>query len=234
MPDALFDMLPDDWRAVLAGVADAPEIASLERFLKKEWSSGREIYPPKEDIFNALSLTPFGKVKAVVFGQDPYHGPGEAHGLAFSVRRGVKIPPSLRNIFKELGDDLGIPAPSSGDLTRWAEEGVLLLNTVLTVRRGEPNSHAGRGWEILTDAIAEAVSKRPGNGAVFLLWGKHAEGKRTLIDESRNDVLTSPHPSPFSARRGFFGSKPFSAVNSALSARGALPINWKLEDDLFN
>ena len=229
----LSDMLPGEWRGVLEEAVSSPAFAALEAFLEDERGGGVEIFPPELEVFNALASTPPDKVKVVVFGQDPYHGPGEAHGLAFSVRRGVKIPPSLRNIFKELYADLGIPPPSSGDLTRWAEEGVLLLNAVLTVRRGEPNSHAGRGWESFTDAVAEAVSKRPGKGAVFILWGKNAEAKRSLIDEPKNAVLTSTHPSPFSAHRGFLGSKPFSSANSALSAMGIEPVDWTLEEELF-
>jgi uracil-DNA glycosylase len=224
----LADNIPLDWRLALGDVPASSEFIALESFLNSEWRGGEEIYPPRDEIFAALGETPLEKVKAVVFGQDPYHGPGEAHGLAFSVRPGVKIPPSLRNIFKELHSDMGIQTPANGDLTPWAKQGVLLLNATLTVRRGSPNAHAERGWEIFTDAVAKTVSKRPGKGAVFILWGKNASAKRELIDEKKNAVLESSHPSPFSAHRGFLGSKPFSKTNAALSAMGTPPIDWNL------
>ena len=224
----LTELVPASWRDALSSVIFSREFAELEAFLEGEWRSG-EVFPPRGEVFAALSATSLDMVKVVVLGQDPYHGPGEAHGLAFSVRAGVRIPPSLRNIFKELEADLGFPAPSSGDLTSWAEKGVLLLNTVLTVRRGEPNSHAGKGWEAFTDAVVETVSAR--GGAVFLLWGRNAAAKRCLIDESENVVLESPHPSPFSARKGFFGSRPFSKANAALAEMGEGPVDWDLARD---
>lgn len=217
------DRIPDDWRDAL----DTESLAALEAaltFVAEERRAHREtgapaVYPPDGDEFAALRATPFEAVRVVILGQDPYHGPGQAHGLAFSVPEGVRLPPSLRNIFKEYAADLGTPAPTSGDLTAWARRGVLLLNTTLTVRDGQPASHAGRGWETVTDALIAALAKRR-DGLVFVLWGAHAQKKTPLIDATRHRVLATAHPSPLSARRGFFGSKPFSMVNAHLAARG--------------
>jgi uracil-DNA glycosylase len=201
----------------------------LERFVKDERRS-HTIYPPEPDVFNAFKLTPYDTVKVLILGQDPYHGPGQAHGLAFSVRPGVTPPPSLRNILKELHDDVGCPKPKNGFLEPWARQGVLLLNAVLTVRAGEPNSHRGKGWERFTDAAIEAVNDKSGP-VVFVLWGGPAQKKLALIDAKRHTVLKAPHPSPLSAKTGFFGSRPFSKVNAALEAAGHDPIDWCLPAD---
>jgi uracil-DNA glycosylase len=185
------------------------------------------VYPAEPEVFNALKLTPFDAVKVVILGQDPYHGAGQAHGLAFSVRPGVTPPPSLRNIFKELQTDVGCPRPAAGSLEPWARQGVLLLNAVLTVRAGQPNSHRGKGWERFTDAAVAAVGHKP-DPVVFVLWGAPAQKKVPLIDTGRHVIVKSPHPSPLSAKTGFFGSRPFSAVNRALKAAGRGPIDWCL------
>ena len=184
-------------------------------------------YPPKKDIYKALELTPIDTVKVVILGQDPYHGEGEANGLAFSVNKGIKLPPSLKNIYKELNDDLGIEIPNHGDLTKWAKQGVLLLNSVLTVQKDKPGSHRNMGWEEYTDGIIERISKEKKN-VVFILWGKYAESKKELIDESKHLILISPHPSPFSARKGFFKSKPFSKCNTYLKKNNITPIDWRI------
>ncbi|MCI3927190.1 uracil-DNA glycosylase [Paenibacillus sp. TRM 82003] len=218
--------LHNDWRDMLAAEFESPYYAELRAYLKDEYRTG-SVYPPEADIFNALRATPYDSVKAVVLGQDPYHGPGQAHGLSFSVRPDVKLPPSLRNIYKELQDDLGIPAPNHGCLQAWAEQGVLLLNAVLTVREGEPNAHKGRGWERFTDAVVDALNRRA-EPVAFVLWGSHAQAKGGGIDEGRHLVVRSPHPSPLSARRGFFGSRPFSAVNEWLRTRERAPIDWTI------
>lgn len=217
----------NDWLEQVECEFEKTYFQRLQSFLDEEYKH-RTIYPNREDIFNALQLTPFHKVKVVLLGQDPYHGPGQAHGLSFSVQRGVKIPPSLRNIFKELHDDLGIPIPEHGYLKSWAEQGVLLLNTVLTVRAGEANSHQGKGWETFTDHIISCLNTRE-EPVIFLLWGKPAEKKRALIDESRHVILSTSHPSPLSAHRGFFGSKPFSNVNRILKEWNKEPIDWTIE-----
>ncbi len=195
-------------------------------FLREE-DAAHTVYPPKEKRFNAYNTTPFEKVKAVIIGQDPYHGAGQAHGLAFSVQEGVPHPPSLQNIFKELHDDIGCTVPKNGTLTHWAEEGVFLLNTVLTVRASEAHSHKGEGWERFTDATIRLISEQKEH-VVFLLWGKSAQQKAALIDESRHLILRAPHPSPLSSYRGFFGSKPFSKTNEYLRANGISPIDWTL------
>jgi uracil-DNA glycosylase len=187
------------------------------------------VYPPEDEVFAALELTPYERVKVMILGQDPYHGPGQAHGLAFSVRPGVAPPPSLRNIFRELRDELGCPPPRDGSLVPWARQGVLLLNAVLTVRAGEPNSHQGKGWETFTDAVIRAVNERPGR-VVFVLWGGYAAKKEALIDAGRHAVLRSAHPSPLSAKRGFFGSRPFTKVNAALEDGGQAPVDWCLRE----
>lgn len=198
----------------------------LKTFLVEE-KMRYTIFPRGNEIFNAFNSTPFGKVKAVILGQDPYHGPAQAHGLSFSVREGVALPPSLQNIFKELVDDIGCEYPKSGDLTHWAYEGVLLLNTLLTVRCGEPFSHKERGWERFTDQVIRTLSERRDH-LVFILWGAAAGKKSALIDGSKHLILKAPHPSPLSSYRGFFGSKPFSKTNAYLTAEGIAPIDWRL------
>lgn len=196
----------------------------LEAFIDRERRE-HAVYPPAEDTFRALELTSFRKVRVVLLGQDPYHGPGQAHGLAFSVRPGVPRPPSLRNMFRELHDDLGVPIREHGTLTAWARQGVLLLNTVLTVREGEPGSHAGAGWETFTDAVLERVVRKR-NRVVFMLLGSHARKKAVSVDLSSHARVEASHPSPLSAHRGFFGSRIFSATNALLEAAGREPVNW--------
>lgn len=218
--------LPGDWQQVLGAETRKPYFASLRAFVDAERARG-EVYPPEDEVFTALRLTPYRETRVLVLGQDPYHGPGQAHGLAFSVRPGVRPPPSLVNMFKEMRDDVGCPVPGHGSLVRWAEQGVLLLNAVLTVRAGEPNSHKGRGWETFTDAVIHALGVRD-EPTVFVLWGGYAAKKERLIDTARHVVLKSAHPSPLSARRGFFGSRPFSRIDDALRAAGREPIDWCL------
>ncbi|MDX9738962.1 MAG: uracil-DNA glycosylase [Candidatus Dojkabacteria bacterium] len=186
-----------------------------------------EVFPLRDNLYRAVELTPIDTVKVVIIGQDPYHGTGQANGLAFSVNKGIKIPPSLRNIYKELEDDLGIQTPKHGDLTEWAKKGVLLLNSVLTVQKDTPGSHRALGWQEYTDSIIKELSLQKEN-LVFILWGKYAQQKKKLIDESKHLLIVSPHPSPFSARRGFFGSKPFSKVNIYLREHSIPPIDWTL------
>lgn len=198
----------------------------LREFLKREYSA-REIYPPAEDIFNCFKLTPLSNLKAVILGQDPYHEPNQAHGLCFSVRDGVKLPPSLQNIFKELHDDLGLPVYKAGNLTEWAKNGVLLLNTTLTVRRGMANSHFNHGWETFTDGVIKKISDNLEN-VVFILWGSNARSKKKFIDTTKHCVIESAHPSPLSAYNGFFGSKPFSKANAYLKNKGLPEIDWSL------
>ncbi|MGZ3712088.1 MAG: uracil-DNA glycosylase, partial [Bdellovibrionota bacterium] len=190
--------------------------------------AAKEIFPPAADIFNAFNLTPLSKVKVVILGQDPYHGPGQAHGLAFSVRKGVRPPPSLKNIFKELAADLGLPIPQTGDLTSWAKQGVLLLNTVLTVEKGQAASHRNKGWERFTDEVIRILSAQE-HPIVFLLWGSFAHKKAEMIRTPPHKVLKAPHPSPLSAHTGYFGSHPFSQTNKILAANGAKEIDWRLE-----
>jgi len=206
-----------------------PEARKLGDWLRAEERAGKEIYPPKGQRFRALELTPLDKVKVVILGQDPYHGPGQAHGLCFSVPEGIKPPPSLRNINKELASDLGITAPDHGNLERWAMQGVLLLNNALTVEAHKAGSHAKRGWEAITDAAARAVARR-NEPCVFILWGNHAQGKAARIPQlmvsNQHLVLRSVHPSPLSAHRGFFGSRPFSQTNAFLEANGRGAVNW--------
>ncbi|MCS6776298.1 MAG: uracil-DNA glycosylase [Chloroherpetonaceae bacterium] len=218
--------LPEGWCTVLAEELHKPYFRDLVAFLQAERQQ-HTVYPPENEVFAALEVTPYARVAAVILGQDPYHGPGQAHGLSFSVRPGVRPPPSLKNILKELHADLGVPVPEHGCLTRWAEQGVLLLNTVLTVRAGEPLSHRGRGWETFTDAIIWQLNARP-DPVVFVLWGAPAQQKTRIIDATRHPVITAPHPSPLSARSGFFGSRPFSRVNTALRALGRAEIDWRL------
>ncbi|MGD6794014.1 uracil-DNA glycosylase [Metabacillus indicus] len=219
-------LLHDGWWQWLKPEFEKSYYAKLREFLKEEYAS-ETVYPPMNDIFHALDVTSYENVKAVILGQDPYHGPNQAHGLSFSVQKGVKQPPSLRNIFLELKDDLGNEPPDHGCLEKWADQGVLLLNTVLTVRKGQAASHKGQGWETFTDRIIELLNERE-QPVVFILWGKHAAAKKELIDENRHVIIESPHPSPFSARRGFFGSKPFSKTNEALRKLGRDEIDWEI------
>lgn len=216
--------LQNDWAEVLDEEFEKPYYKELREFLKHAYASER-VYPPMEDIYNALRVTPYASTKVVILGQDPYHGPGQAHGLSFSVRPGVQPPPSLLNIFKEMESDIGCARPTHGCLLGWAEQGVLLLNTTLTVAQGRPKSHAGHGWETLTDAIIAKLSARQ-TPMVFILWGAHAQSKVALIDTHRHHIIKSPHPSPLSASRGFFGSRPFSRANAYLIQDGLDPIDW--------
>jgi uracil-DNA glycosylase len=220
--------LPASWHAVLADEFGKPYFHHLQEFVDGERQS-YAVFPPENEVFNALRLTPYENVQVLILGQDPYHDDNQAHGLAFSVRPGVKPPPSLANIFKELRDDLGCPIPNNGYLAPWAEQGVLLLNAVLTVRAHEPNSHKGKGWETFTDAAIRAVGAKP-DPVVFVLWGGFAQKKLPLIDAARHTIIQSAHPSPLSARGGFFGSKPFTKINAALEAAGKPPIHWELPD----
>ncbi|HEX8634270.1 MAG TPA: uracil-DNA glycosylase [Pyrinomonadaceae bacterium] len=220
--------LPLSWRPPLADELRKPYFLKLAQFLEKEAQS-HTIYPPEKDIFLALKLTPYEEVKVLLLGQDPYPGAGHAHGLSFSVKPGVKPPASLRNIYKELQEDVGFRIPNNGYLAPWARQGILLLNATLTVRAGEPNSHQGKGWEIFTDTIISRVSERQ-EPVVFVLWGAYARKKLSLIDTKRHFVVESAHPSPLSARNGFFGSRPFSAINKALRKTGQAEIEWQIPD----
>lgn len=220
-------ILSNDWQNVVGEEFDKPYYTELREFLKEQYAN-ETVYPPQDEIWSAFEHTPFKDVKVVILGQDPYHGQGQAHGLSFSVKPGVRIPPSLRNIFKELNDDIGCAQPSDGTLTKWADQGVMMLNTVLTVRKGDANSHRGKGWEKFTDEVIRKLSARK-EPVIFVLWGKPAQTKKGLIDMDRHDVIEAPHPSPFSASRGFFGSKPFSKVNSLLQKRGEEPIDFCLD-----
>jgi uracil-DNA glycosylase len=216
----------ESWLAVLADELEQPYMADLRAFLVAEVEAGRRFFPPADRVFRALELTPFEAVRVVLLGQDPYHGPGQAMGLCFSVPDGVTHPPSLQNIFRELTADLGVPPPTTGDLTPWAERGVLLLNAVLTVSPRRAGSHAGKGWERFTDrAVAELSARR--DGLVFLLWGRYAQQKGAVVDRSRHHVLTAAHPSPYSAS-GFFGCRHFSQANALLEAGGLEPVDWRL------
>ena len=217
--------MPTDWNPILRSELDAPYWAELQAFVKSERSE-HAVYPPHADVFAALHLTPYEEVKALILGQDPYHGPGQAHGLCFSVREGVPNPPSLVNIFKEMHADLGVPIPRSGNLERWATQGVLLLNATLTVRAHQAASHQGKGWERFTDAVIAAVNAKT-DPVVFILWGAYARKKAPLIDTTRHTIIESAHPSPLSATK-FFGTKPFSRANAALIASGRTPIDWSL------
>ena len=213
-----------DWKALLQEEFDKPYFEELIRFVKEEYAT-RRIYPRGSNIFRAFDKCPFDRLKVVIIGQDPYHGPNQAHGLCFSVADGVPHPPSLQNIFKEVAADIGTPSPASGNLDRWAEQGVLLLNAVLTVREHEAASHAGRGWERFTDAVVRAISERK-QGVVYLLWGSYAQKKGAIADPARNCILKAVHPSPLSAYRGFLGCKHFSQANDYLLSTGQTPINW--------
>lgn len=217
------------WKAALRDEFDKPYMRQLSEFLRQEKAAGKVVFPPGPLIFNALNSTPLDQVKVVILGQDPYHGPGQAHGLCFSVQPGVPTPPSLQNIYKELKRDLNIDIPRHGNLQHWAEQGVLLLNTSLTVEQGNAGSHAAKGWQPFTDRIIEVVSERRPH-LVFLLWGSHAQGKQKLIDATKHLVLKSAHPSPLSAHRGFNGNGHFSRTNKYLQQQGLEPIDWRLPD----
>lgn len=221
----------ESWKEALKEEFHKPYFQQIVAFLKTEKAAGKIIYPKGSNIFNAFNLTPFDKVKVVILGQDPYHGPNQAHGLSFSVLPGIKPPPSLVNIFKEIKSDIGLQMPANfGDLTHWAEQGVLLLNAALTVRAGEPFSHAKFGWADFTDAVIRTISDKKEN-VVFILWGKFAQEKQALIDETNHHVLRAAHPSPFSADKGFFGSKPFSKTNALLVKDGNEPIDWSIKPE---
>jgi len=218
--------LEPSWLEHLRTEFEQPYMANLRQFLVEE-KSRHTVFPPGSEIFNAFAHTPFDDVRVVILGQDPYHGSGQAHGLCFSVRRGVPTPPSLRNIFKELHGTLGVPVPGHGELTAWADQGVLLLNTVLTVRAHEANSHRNRGWEQFTDRVIALLNERR-DGLIFVLWGSAAGKKAPMIDSGRHLILRSPHPSPLSAHRGFFGCGHFGTINAHLESRGLAPIDWSL------
>ncbi|NHB57220.1 uracil-DNA glycosylase [Acinetobacter sp. 194] len=221
--------LEDGWKYSLSEFLLSKRMDDLRDFLKTEIQADKVIYPPSSLIFNALNTTPLSQVKAVILGQDPYHGPDQAHGLSFSVQKGLALPPSLRNIFHELNSDLGIPASKHGDLTQWAQEGVLLLNSVLTVEAGQPTSHQKRGWEDFTDAVIDVLNEQRKH-IVFILWGAYAQRKGQRIDQNKHLVLKAAHPSPLAANRGgFFGCKAFSKTNNYLKQNGIEPINWQLD-----
>jgi uracil-DNA glycosylase len=219
-----------DWNPVLRDEFAKPYWNTLQHFVAGE-RARHVVFPPADDVFAALHLTPYSTTRVVILGQDPYHGPGQAHGLCFSVRRGVPVPPSLANIHKELAADLGVEPPPHGNLEAWARQGVLLLNATLTVRAGQAASHQGKGWETFTDRVLHAVNDKP-HPVVFILWGASARRKKSLIDTGRHTVIESAHPSPLSAHNGFFGSRPFSQTNAALEAAGLAPIDWRLSGDL--
>lgn len=215
-----------DWNPLLRSEFEQPYWRDLQAFVQADRSRAA-VYPPHDEVFAALHLTPYADTRVMILGQDPYHGPGQAHGLCFSVRAGVRVPPSLANIHRELETDLGIPAPDHGNLEAWARQGVLLLNATLTVRAGQAASHQGKGWEVFTDQVIRTVAAKPDH-VVFILWGGSARKKQALIDRQRHTIVESPHPSPLSAHNGFFGSRPFSRTNEALVANGQPPIDWRL------
>ena len=217
-----------DWNPVLRAEFDQPYWSELQRFVADE-RARHTVYPPAEDVYAALHSTPREEVKVMILGQDPYHGPSQAHGLCFSVRPGVEVPPSLQNIFKELQSDLGIDPPGHGSLQSWADRGVLLLNATLTVRAHQAASHQGKGWEVFTDQVIRSVNDKA-EGVVFILWGASARKKQALIDTTRHTILQSAHPSPLSSYRGFFGSQPFSRANQALADAGREPVDWQIPD----
>ena len=228
MPETKPGQLCNSWQQVVGDQFDQPYMQNLRAFLTAEKQAGKVIYPKGSDIFNALNHTPFEKVRVVILGQDPYHGPNQAHGLCFSVQEGVPPPPSLVNIFKELQSDLGIPSPAHGNLTSWADQGVLLLNAVLTVQQANAGSHQGKGWETFTDRIVQVLNEQREH-LVFLLWGSYAIKKGQFIDRTKHLVLTAPHPSPLSVYRGFFGCKHFSQANGYLERYGQPAIDWSLK-----
>lgn len=221
-------MISNDWLSVLEPEFHKPYYKALYEFVKAEYHTA-QVFPPAEDIFNAFHLTPLSRVKAVILGQDPYHNEGQAHGLCFSVKPQVDIPPSLVNIYRELHDDLGCYIPDNGYLVKWAGQGVLLLNTVLTVRAHQPNSHRGKGWEEFTDAAIRGLNRQQ-RPIVFLLWGRPAQTKKRMLDNPRHLILEAPHPSPLSAHGGFFGSRPFGRANRFLEQQGETPIDWQIEN----
>lgn len=223
MSKIIFD---NDWQDVLGAEFEKPYYLQLREFLKQEYFT-KTVYPPMEDMWSAFRYTPYAKVKVVILGQDPYHGPGQAHGMSFSVKPGVPHPPSLQNMFKELHDDLGFDIPRDGTLIKWAQQGVLLLNTVLTVRAHQAHSHKDHGWEQFTDTVIQKLSQR-NEPIVFVLWGRPAQQKERLIDTTRHTIIKAPHPSPLSAYRGFFGSHPYSKINNQLVAWGMEPIDFDL------
>lgn len=220
--------LGNDWDALLADQFTQDYYQTLRKFLAQEYHT-KTIYPDMYDLFNALKYTPFSDVRAVMLGQDPYHGAGQAHGLCFSVQKGVPKPPSLQNMFKELQADVGFTPPSHGNLTDWTKQGILLLNTVLTVQESKPNSHKGKGWEIFTDRVITLLNERE-RPLVFFLWGANARAKKSLITSPQHLILEAPHPSPLSAHNGFFGCRHFSKANAFLQAHGQLPIDWKIHE----
>jgi len=219
-------ILTNDWANIMEKEFKKDYYIKLRAFLKQEYNS-TTIYPDKYDIFNALHYTGYHKTKVIILGQDPYHGPNQAHGLSFSVKPEVNIPPSLKNVYKELNHDLGIPIPNHGCLTSWAKQGVLLLNSVLTVRGGQANSHKGKGWEYFTNEVIRQVNAKT-DPVVFILWGRHAQAKEEFITAPHHLIIKSPHPSPFSANKGFFGSKAFSRANKFLEGAGRTPIDWQV------
>lgn len=220
--------IEESWKELLKSEFSSPYFIQLKNFLLQEKKSGQQVYPSGANIFAAFDFTSVEDVKVVLLGQDPYHGFGQAHGLSFSVPEGVRPPPSLQNMFKELRDDLGVPMPEKGNLQKWAKQGVLLLNATLTVRANSPGSHQKQGWENFTDAVIQKISSEK-SGVVFLLWGKFAQAKEVLIDTTKHHVLKAPHPSPFSAHSGFFGCKHFSKTNAILRKQGLQEIDWSLE-----
>jgi uracil-DNA glycosylase len=220
--------LEPGWLEVLKDEFDKDYMVKLRHFLKEQKDAGHITYPKNSDIFNAFNTTPFDKLKVVILGQDPYHGANQAHGLSFSVQKGITPPPSLKNIYKELVTDIpGFTIPTHGDLTEWAKQGVLLLNATLTVGAGNPGSHQKKGWEEFTDKVIKTISDKK-EGIIFILWGSYAQAKAELIDKTKHHIIKSPHPSPFSADRGFFGSKPFSKTNEILKKEGKKPIDWQI------
>jgi uracil-DNA glycosylase len=220
--------MPTDWNPLLRAELEKPYWGTLQEFVRRERAQ-HAVYPPHADVFAAIHLTSYADTRVMILGQDPYHGPNQAHGLCFSVQHGVPVPPSLANVHKELASDLGIVPPRHGNLEHWATQGVLLLNSTLTVRAGAAGSHQGKGWETFTDQVIRVVNDKV-EPVVFILWGGFARKKKALIDTSRHVVLESAHPSPLSAHNGFFGSRPFSRANEALTARGRQPIDWRLPD----
>lgn len=222
----LQEMVPASWREKLSTELSKPYIGQLESYLSTEYAN-ETVYPPQAEIFSAFEMVGYDDVRVLLFGQDPYHGPGEAHGLSFSVKPGIAIPPSLRNIYKEMQSDVGITPPKSGYLAPWASQGVMMLNAVLTVRHKSPNSHQKQGWEKFTDAVLRVLNERT-DPMVVILWGGKAQAKAKLINQDRHFVLTGAHPSPLSAHNGFFGSKPFSAINAKLQEWGKPPIDWQI------
>ncbi len=219
-------MIGNDWDNKLLIIWESEGFKKFYKLIENEYNT-KTIFPPKDYIFNALKLTPYSNTKVVIVGQDPYHGVGEAHGLSFSVQEGIKIPPSLQNIYKELNADLGIPIANKGDLTKWGKEGVLMLNAVLTVEKDKPASHRNMGWELLTDYIIKVLNQKE-EPVVFILWGNFAKEKTKYITNPKHYIITSPHPSPFSARNGFFGSKPFSKTNEFLKSKNLKEIDWNI------